>query len=174
MDSKPIAIIIAIVITIGAMGAVIVTSTNILSGTSGSTELLPKTVEVFSIDPDHLEVNVQMTNQGQATINGAVVRLEVSDGTKTYSYPLTTNVGTSADTNAIEPYKTLTISGSAKADILTGVKEITTVAYSSGLADITGAAPTWTVYPGNSVLLRINANTTSGDTLFKLHEVTVK
>lgn len=181
MDSKPIAIIIAVVITIGAMGSVIVTSTNILSGTSSSTDLLLKTTDVISISPNHLEANIQITNQGQTTLDNVKAYLEI-DGI--YRYNITT-------TDNINPYETLIISGSAKGPIpkstvggSTSEESAQFAKYGIGLlppvntiADNTAvysANGIWGVYSGENVILRIKATTTAGDYIEKIWKITVK
>ena len=153
MDSKPIAIIIAIVVTVGAMGAVAVSAGNIFAGTSTSTDLLPKTTQMFSIDSDHMEANIQFTNQGTGTLTGIVGSIEI-DGL--YNQTLTSRTAT------VEPYQTLVLTGSVKSDETTNI------------GTRTPSGDQWDVYPGESVLLRISVKTTSGDTIEKLHEITVR
>ncbi len=154
MDSKPIAIIIGIVITVGAMGSVALYATNIFAGTSTVTDLLPKTVEILSIDKDHLEANIQFTNQGTGTLQNIIGVVEVNG---------ITNHTLIVRTPTVEPYKTLGLSGAIKSD--TGKR----------IDDNTASiASDWDVYPGQSVLLRVIAQTTSGDRIEKLHEITVR
>ncbi len=162
MDSKPIAIILGIVITVGAMGAATVYAGNIFSGTSTSTDLIPKTVEIFSIDKDHLEANVQLTNQGTGTLQNIRGQVEVNG---------LTNHTLTVKTSSVGPYKTLVLSGPIRDIESAGATGKGTLI---GTATSQDQASQWDMYPGQSVLLRITAETTSGDSIEKLHEITVR
>ncbi len=179
MDSKPIAIIIAIVVTVGAMGTAAVLAGNILSGTSTATDLLPKTVEMHSINSDHLEANIQFTNQGSGTLEkiDAWVEIDYADGSATAYHRL------DVQTDTVEPYKTLVISGSVKDEKVNAADDnggVATKRVAYGVVntvipeDASHADGYWDVYPGESILLRVIASTTSGDNIEKLHKITVK
>ena len=141
MDSKPIAIIIAIVVTIGMMGGVAVFSSNIISGTSTSNDLTPKTLEVIQIKPGQLVANIQLTNQGTGTLKNINGTITIGGN----DYDLIN------ETPIVEPFKTIVLSGS-----------------------VTNTTQAFEVYPGNSVLLTVEAKTTSGDIMQKIYKITVK
>ena len=79
MDSKPIAIIIDIIATVGAMSGATLFATNIFAGTTTATDLLPKTVEVFYVDKEHLEGNISFTNQRSGTLKGIEGVIKIDD-----------------------------------------------------------------------------------------------
>lgn len=157
MDSKPIAIIIDIVATVGAMSGATLFATNIFAGTTTATDLLPKTVEVFYVNKEHLEGNISFTNQGSGTLKGVEGVIKIDDT----EYQLQ-NVQ-----EEIPPYKTLGLRGS----IFSGENCRTTTTPGS---QFSSCGKSFTIYPGESVLLRILANTTNGDTIEKLYPITVK
>lgn len=157
MDSKPIAIIIAIVATVGAMSGATLFATNIFAGTTTATDLLPKTVEVLYVDQTHLEGNIAFTNQGSGTLKGVEGIIKIDDT----EYKLQ-NVQ-----DEIPPYKTLGLRGAIKSG-----EECRAV--TAQPQAFTKCNSTFTIYPGESVLLRILANTTNGDTIEKLYPITVK
>lgn len=155
MDSKPLAIILAIVITFGAMGVIVVYGGNVLSGTSTNTELLPKTLEVLSVDEDYLRANILFTNQGSNTIRSIDAVLEVEN---LYNYTLSAN-------GDIEPHKTVVITG----NIQDGVKPNFVNLNGDPFED-----DNWSIFPGDKVLLRVSATTTSGDYIEKIYTIIVQ
>lgn len=160
MDSKPLAILIAIIITFGAMGVIAVFGGNLFSGTASNIELTPKSIEVIALNEDHLEVSILMTNQGTSTIHNVNATMEV----KNYMYQLSSNP------NNVESYKTLSLSGSLKDELHTAKSVIgdTVYPYVNNLPD------SWNIYPGDDVWLHIHAESTSGDVIKKLYKITVK
>ena len=158
MDSKPVAIIIAIVATVGAMSGAALFATNIFAGTSTAADLLPKTVEVLYVSNTHLEGNIAFTNQGSGTLK-SIDGIIVIDGAE---YKLT-NVQ-----SQVPPYKTLGLRGSINSG------ENCRQAHAPTLANFTSCGEQFTVYPGDSVLLRISVSTTNGDVFEKLYPITVK
>ena len=185
MDSKPIAIIIGIVITVGAMGSVGLYASNILTGTSTSTDIIPKTTELIQIDKDTLEANIQFTNSGTDTLikltgtmefDGAVNFLDVRN-------PI------------VEPYERVWLSGTVESKhAITKATAINSIGEPcSDFDGVTGTpqdldsgqslattepcstpADGWDIYPGESVLIRLNMDTASGDQIEKLIEVVVR
>ena len=185
MDSKPIAIIIGIVITVGAMGSVGLYATNILTGTSTSTDIIPKTVELISIDKDHLEANIQFTNQGTDTLTRITATMEFEGNINNLV----------VKTPIVQPYERIWMSGSIDAaeattrdnafddvidvdgnaiSIHCSTIDATTTPASVDSCVHTVLADQWEIYPGESVLLRLNLVTASDDQIEKLIEVTVK
>lgn len=159
MDSKPVAIIIAIVATVGAMSGAALFATNIFAGTSTAADLLPKTVEVLYVNNTHLEGNIAFINQGSGTLKSIDGTIAIDDT----EYKLT-NVQ-----SQVPPYKTLGLRGSINSG--ENCRPAQTVAPP---ANFTSCGQQFTVYPGDSVLLRISVSTTNGDVFEKLYPVTVK
>lgn len=164
MDSKPIAIIIGVVITIGVMGVIIIFGGNALIGASTNTELSPKSLDVISIAKDSLAVNVLLINRGSSTIDNVSAVLEI-DGK--YDYPLKSN-------DNVSPHGTLVITGNIQ-----GPATLTNLlsAYNGiGVADADAKIVTgiWDIYAGDEVLLHLEGETTSGDIFEKIYEITVK
>lgn len=164
MDSKPLAILLAIIITFGAMGVIVVFGGNTLTGTSTNTELLPSVLKVISIEGDRLEVNAQIKNQGSSTIDFVIATLEI-DGK--YGYTLGSN-------SYVSPFDTLIISGSAQgpAALINLLPEYDGI----GVANVDAKVVTgiWDIYSGDKVLLRIAGQTTSGDVFERIYDITVQ
>ena len=191
MDSKPIAIIIGIVITVGAMGSVGLYASNILTGTSTSTDIIPKTLELVQIDSDTLEANVQFTNQGTDTLIYITGTMEIND--------VVNNLVVRS--KIVEPYERVWLSGTVEASeaqtkatalddvesdtanlrVFCDVTEQNLKDEGFSFDDVTFVTPTtcasgddWTIYPGQEVLVRLNMNTASGDQIEKLVPVIVR
>ena len=148
MDSKPIAIVMSIVITVGALGAVAVFGSDALTGAMSTTSMTPKTMQILYVGAGQDAVaNLVMTNQGSSSLKaGAHVVLRHGGHV----------VGTLASGSAVEPYGTATFSGS--------------------LNDTTGphANATTNVYPGSEVIAEFNAVTTAGELVRNLFTVIVR
>ena len=185
MDSKPIAIILGIVITVGAMGSVGLYASNILTGTATSTDLIPKTTELVQINKDTLEANIQFTNQGSDTLTRITGTMEI-DGNVNFL---------DVRNDVVEPYERVWLSGTVeskhaitKASYITATDGVICSTFdgltaSSQVLDAgqTGtkepcvlSSADWAIYPGQSVLIRLNMDTASGDQIEKLIEVTVR
>ena len=194
MDSKPIAIILGIVITVGAMGSVGLYASNILTGTATSTDIIPKTLELVQTDSGTLEANIQFTNQGTDTLTYITGAMEIGDAVN----PLEVR------SKIVEPYERVWLSGTVLAtasyakdtayqnipsdtvDIRThcDVTEADLKKSSFTFDDVTfptvvacvdiAPASEWKIYPGQEVLVRLNMNTASGDQIEKLVPVIVR
>lgn len=148
MDSKPIAIVMSIVITVGALGAVAVFGSDALTGAMSTTSMTPKTMQILYVGAGQDAVaNLVMTNQGSSSLE-AGARVVLTHGGHV--------VGSLASGGAVEPYGTATFSGS--------------------LNDTTGAAANATtrVYPGDEVIAEFSARTTAGELVRNLFTVIVR
>ncbi len=104
MDSKPIAIVMSIVITVGALGAVAVFGSDALTGAMSTTSMTPKTMQILYVGAGQVAVaNLVMTNQGSSSLEaGASVAL-MHDGHA---------IGNLTSSVPAAPYGTITFGGS--------------------------------------------------------------
>ncbi len=148
MDSKPIAIVMSIVITVGALGAVAVFGSDALTGAMSTTSMTPKTMQILYVGTGQDAVaNLVMTNQGSSSLkDGALVVLRHEGAV----------VGRLASPAAVEPYGTATFGGS--------------------LNDTNGPAANTTtkVYPGDEVVAEFSAYTTADELVRNLFTVIVR
>ncbi len=144
MDSKPIAIVMSLVLTVGALGAVAVFAGDTLTGAMSATSMTPKTMQVIYVGAGSgAEANLVISNQGSGALAGG-------------SYALLRNAGAA-------------IGNLSHAD---GVAPYGTATYTGTLTDNATAATT--VYPGDEIIVEINAETTSGELVRNLFTVTVR
>ena len=103
MDSKPIAIVMSIVITVGALGAVAVFGGDALTGAMSTTSMTPKTMQVLYVGAGQsAEANLVVTNQGSSSLEGGAFAVLRHDGQA---------IGNLTSSGAVEPYGTATFSG---------------------------------------------------------------
>lgn len=103
MDSKPIAIVMSIVITIGALGAVAVFAGDALTGAMSTTSMTPKAMQILYVGASESAVaNLVMTNQGSSSIEGGAYVVVSHAGHK---------IGSLTSAGAVEPYGTVTFGG---------------------------------------------------------------
>lgn len=148
MDSKPIAIVMSIVITVGALGAVAVFGSDALTGAMSTTSMTPKAMQILYVGAGQDAVaNLVMTNQGSSSLEGGAHVVLRHGGAL---------VGNLTSAGAVEPYGTATFGGS--------------------LNDTSGpAAGTATkVYPGDEVVAEFSARTTAGELVRNLFTVIVR
>ena len=103
MDSKPIAIVMSIVITVGALGAVAVFGGDALTGAMSTTSMTPKTMQVLYVGTaQSAEANLVVTNQGSSSLESGAFAVLKHGGQV---------IGNLTSTGAVEPYGTATFSG---------------------------------------------------------------
>lgn len=148
MDSKPIAIVMSIVITVGALGAVAVFGSDALTGAMSTTSMTPKTMQILYVGTGQDAVaNLVMTNQGSSSLKGGSFVVLKHGGV---------TVGNLSNPDTVEPYGTATFGGS--------------------LNDTTGSAASMStkVYPGNEVVAEFSARTTADELVRNLFTVIVR
>lgn len=103
MDSKPIAIVMSIVITVGALGAVAVFGSDALTGAMSTTSMTPKTMQILYVGVGQDAVaNLVMTNQGSSSLEAGASVLLTHDGLE---------IGNLTSKAAAAPYGTITFGG---------------------------------------------------------------
>ena len=103
MDSKPIAIVMSIVITVGALGAVAVFGSDALTGAMSTTSMTPKTMQILYVGAGQDAVaNLVMTNQGSSSLEAGAYVVVTHDGLA---------IGNLTSTAAAAPYGTITFGG---------------------------------------------------------------
>ena len=103
MDSKPIAIVMSIVITVGALGAVAVFGSDALTGAMSTTSMTPKTMQILYVGAGQDAVaNLVMTNQGSSSLEANAYVVITHDGQE---------IGNLTSDAAAAPYGTITFGG---------------------------------------------------------------
>ena len=144
MDSKGIAVILAIVTTVGSMGIVAIYGGNSIAGSMSSTNIIPKDMQVIYVGGNNpSQASIELTNQGSTTLKNVTGIILFGDKSAKLT-PLAS---------------TITSYGS--------------IGFTGPLHNYT-SDQTLEVYPGDTVLLEVSADITTGDAIQKIFKIIVK